>query len=151
MTMSLLSKRSRLPPTRLPGLTHRCTIYSERGEVEVYITVSPDERGMPRELFLRGDDDVHALDPWAVSISVLLQLDDDVLETVRFIAEKFSFVKHEPSGRTDNPRIPNARGIVDYVSRWLAMTYLPPGESESFGILPEGGVQKGTDEPKVYG
>ncbi len=47
---------------------------------------------------------------------------------LRFLVDKFTHVRFEPSGFTGNREIPLAKSIVDYVFRWLALRYLPEDE-----------------------
>ena len=41
------------------------------------------------------------------------------------LVNKFSHMRFEPSGWTDNPDIPNAKSVVDYIFRWLGIAFLP--------------------------
>ncbi|MDW8052632.1 MAG: vitamin B12-dependent ribonucleotide reductase, partial [Armatimonadota bacterium] len=70
------------------------------------------------------------------------------------LVEKFSYTRFQPSGFTNNPQIPIATSIVDYIFRWLALKFLQeqPQPPETPGLsgmgvpLPEpGGVQGGTE------
>jgi ribonucleoside-diphosphate reductase alpha chain len=49
------------------------------------------------------------------------------------LVEKFSYTRFQPSGFTNNPQIPIATSIVDYIFRWLGAKFLhespPPAES----------------------
>jgi ribonucleoside-diphosphate reductase alpha chain len=40
--------------------------------------------------------------------------------------DKFSHTRFEHSGFTNNPQIPIAKSIVDYVFRWLGQKFLTP-------------------------
>src|SRR5262249_13849387 len=44
---------------------------------------------------------------------------------LRFLVDKFTHVRFEPSGFTGNPQIPIAKSIIDYVFRWMALQFLP--------------------------
>src|SRR5262249_8149149 len=41
------------------------------------------------------------------------------------LARKFAHQRFEPSGFTKNPEIRNASSIIDYVFRWMALTFIP--------------------------
>jgi len=41
------------------------------------------------------------------------------------LTEKFSHSRFEPSGMTSNRDIPIAKSIIDYIARWLSMTFIP--------------------------
>jgi ribonucleoside-diphosphate reductase alpha chain len=51
------------------------------------------------------------------------------------MVNKFSHMRFEPSGRTENAEIPVAQSIVDYIFRWLASQFLSEEEKEEFGVL----------------
>jgi len=44
-------------------------------------------------------------------------------------------VRFEPSGWTNNPEIPVAKSIVDYIFRWMGSRFLSKDDRESLGIL----------------
>jgi ribonucleoside-diphosphate reductase alpha chain len=54
---------------------------------------------------------------------------------LRDMVNKFSHMRFEPSGRTENAEIPVAQSIVDYIFRWLASQFLSEEEKEEFGVL----------------
>jgi len=39
--------------------------------------------------------------------------------------DKFSHSRFEPSGWTTNPDIPNAKSVLDYIFRWLGISFIP--------------------------
>ena len=45
---------------------------------------------------------------------------------LKFLVDKFSHVRFEPSGWTGNPQIPYAKSIMDYIFRWLGAKFLGP-------------------------
>ncbi len=47
---------------------------------------------------------------------------------LRVLVEKFSHMRFEPSGFTNNREIPIAKSICDYIFRWLGKKFLPPDE-----------------------
>src|SRR5438128_4049733 len=48
---------------------------------------------------------------------------------------KFSHMRFEPSGLTNDPDIRVAKSIVDYVFRWLGKKFLTTEQQEEVGIL----------------
>jgi ribonucleoside-diphosphate reductase alpha chain len=56
------------------------------------------------------------MDAFATSISLTLQYG----VPLRDLVQKFSHMRFEPMGRTENREIPVAQSIVDYIFRWLA-------------------------------
>ncbi len=67
---------------------------------------------------------------WAIAISMGLQRGVPLEDYVRM----FSHMSFEPGGFTDNPQIPFASSIPDYVVRYLASRYLPVEAQEALGI-----------------
>jgi ribonucleoside-diphosphate reductase alpha chain len=47
---------------------------------------------------------------------------------LKALVDKFSHSRFEPSGFTQNPEIPYAKSVTDYVFRWLGLNF-PAGES----------------------
>ncbi|MDW8008442.1 MAG: vitamin B12-dependent ribonucleotide reductase [Chloroflexota bacterium] len=122
--------RRRLPDTRR-SLTHKFSIEGHEG----YITVGLYEDGSPGEIFItmakEGSTLSGTMDAFATAISLALQYG----VPLRDLVYKFSHMRFEPSGRTENPEIPVAQSIVDYIFRWLASQFLSEEEKEELGVL----------------
>lgn len=110
-------ERKKLPAHR-PSKTHRFQV----GELEGYITMGfyPDT-GKPGEVFIAvskmGSAVRGLLDAYATLFSIALQYGVPVEK----LATKFKGTAFEPSGFTDNPEIPMASSVIDYVARWCGM------------------------------
>jgi ribonucleoside-diphosphate reductase alpha chain len=79
---------------------------------------------------------------WAIALSMGLQRGVPLEDYVRM----FAHMSFEPAGFTDNPQIPFATSIPDYVVRFLASRYLSREAQEALGIhnvKPNGSVQQG--------
>jgi ribonucleoside-diphosphate reductase alpha chain len=111
--------RRRLPATR-PSLTHKFDVAGHEG----YLNVGLYEDGTPGELFItmakEGSTVGGMMDAFATAISLCLQYG----VPLEALVKKFSHQRFEPSGMTSNPDIPFAKSIVDYVFRWLGLTFL---------------------------
>ncbi len=122
--------RRRLPATR-SSLTHKFSIEGHEG----YLTAGLYEDGKPGEIWLtmakEGSTLSGMMDAFATSISIALQYG----VPLRDLVNKFSHMRFEPSGRTENSEIPVAQSIVDYIFRWMASQFLTEGEKEEFGVL----------------
>ena len=122
--------RRRLPATRT-SVTHKFSIEGHEG----YITVGLYEDGKPGEIWLtmakEGSTLSGMMDAFATSISLALQYG----VPLRDLVNKFSHMRFEPTGRTENREIPVAQSIVDYIFRWLASQFLSEDEKEEFGVL----------------
>jgi ribonucleoside-diphosphate reductase alpha chain len=112
--------RRKLPETR-NSVTHKFSVASFEG----YLTVGLYDDGKPGEIFITlgkaGSTLAGFADAFATAISFALQHGVEL----RFLVDKFTHVRFEPSGFTGNERIPIAKSIVDYVFRWLALQFLP--------------------------
>jgi len=121
--------RKRLPKSR-PSRTVSFTV----GGAEGYLTAGsyPDD-GLG-ELFLKlgkqGSTLAGVMDAFSIAVSVALQ-HGVPLET--YVA-KFTNMRFEPAGLTDDADIRMAQSIVDYIFRRLALDYLPFETRAAMGI-----------------
>ncbi|MEP6716013.1 MAG: vitamin B12-dependent ribonucleotide reductase [Terriglobia bacterium] len=102
------------------SITHKFSIGGHEG----YITVGMFEDGTPGEIFVtmakEGSTISGLMDSFATSISYCLQYG----VPLKFLVDKFGYVRFEPSGWTGNPQIPYAKSIPDYIFRWLGAKFL---------------------------
>ncbi len=118
--------RIKLPDER-PSITHKFSV----GGFESYLTVGfyPDTM-KPGETFLiaakEGSTISGLFNTIATLISVCLQSGVPLKTLVR----KFKDVRFDPAGFTNNPDIPTAKSVTDYVFRYLGMKYLKPEDKE---------------------
>lgn len=122
-------RRQRLPKTRLS----RTTSFSVGG-AEGYMTSSEYEDGRLGELFLKlgkqGSTLAGVMDAFSIAISIAVQYGVP-LETY---VQKFTNLKFEPAGMTDDPDLRMAQSIIDYVFKRLALDYLSFDERSELGI-----------------
>jgi ribonucleoside-diphosphate reductase alpha chain len=113
-------RRRKLSDTR-NSVTHKFSVAGHEG----YLTVGLYDDGQPGEIFLTlgkaGSTLAGFADAFATAISFAFQHGVEL----RFLVDKFTHVRFEPSGFTGNSDIPIAKSIVDYVFRWLALQFLP--------------------------
>src|SRR5260370_15810825 len=92
--------------------------------------------GLAGEIFVmmskQGSTISGLMDSFATAISYALQYG----VPLRFLVEKFSHVRFEPSGFTKNPQIPFAKSITDYIFRYLASKFLSVEHQEAAGVQP---------------
>ncbi len=125
-------ERRRMPRER-QSITHKFSIGGQEG----YITAGLYEDGSLGEIFLtdigkEGSTIKGLMNAFATSISIGLQYGVPLETLVR----KFSFVRFEPEGITNNPEIPFAKSLPDYIMRWLASRFIDdPEVHEELGIL----------------
>ena len=121
-------RRERLPDTR-QSITHKFSVSGHEG----YITVGLFEDGRPGELFItmakEGSTIGGLMDAFGTSVSMSLQYGVPMEDYVR----KFSHMRFEPQGYTKNPDIRIAKSIIDYIFRWLGITFLPGYKEATLG------------------
>ncbi len=121
--------RKRLPKSR-PSITTSFSV----GGAEGYMSASsyPDD-GLG-EIFLKmskqGSTLAGMMDAFSIAISIGLQYGVP-LETY---VSKFTNMRFEPAGMTDDPDVRMAQSIMDYIFRRLALDYLPFETRSAYGI-----------------
>ncbi len=122
--------RKRLPKKR-PSQTVSFTV----GGAEGYLTSGsyPDD-GLG-EIFVKlgkqGSTLAGVMDAFSMSISVGLQYGIPL----EFYVSKFSNLRFEPAGMTDDPDVRIATSVMDYLFRRLALDYLPYEKREQLGVF----------------
>jgi len=117
--------RRRMPSTRR-SITHKFEVAGHQG----YLTVGLYEDGSPGELFItmakEGSTVGGIMDAFGTAISMCLQYG----VPASTLMDKFTHSRFEPSGFTKNPEIPYAKSLVDYIFRWMALTF-PNGKGQA--------------------
>jgi ribonucleoside-diphosphate reductase alpha chain len=121
--------RKRLPRQRT-SVTTSFTV----GGADGYLTAGSYPGDGLGELFLKlgkqGSTLAGVMDAFSIAVSVALQYGVP-LETY---VQKFTNMRFEPAGMTDDPDVRMAQSIIDYVFRRLALDYLPFETRSSLGI-----------------
>ena len=111
--------RKRLPKRR----TSQTTSFAVGG-AEGYLTAGTYEGGELGEIFLKfgkqGSTLAGVMDAFSIAVSIGLQYGVP-LET---FVEKFTNLRFEPAGLTDDPDVRMAQSIMDYVFRRLALDHM---------------------------
>jgi len=122
--------RKRLPKSR-PSRTTSFNV----GGAEGYMTAGAYEDGALGEVFLKlgkqGSTLAGVMDAFSIAVSIGLQYGVP-LETY---VQKFTNLRFEPAGMTDDADIRMARSMMDYIFRRLALDYLPADERAALGIF----------------
>jgi ribonucleoside-diphosphate reductase alpha chain len=133
-------RRERLPDTR-QSVTHKFNISGHEG----YVTVGLYPDGRPGELFItmakEGSTIGGLMDCFGTAVSMSLQYG----VPLEVYVNKFSHTRFEPWGYTKNPDIKIAKSLVDYIFRWLGITFLP-GYGEMQKALPQSPVEAGQSQ-----
>jgi ribonucleoside-diphosphate reductase alpha chain len=121
--------RKRLPKAR-PATTTSFSV----GGAEGYMTAGAYEDGSLGEVFLKlgkqGSTLAGVMDAFSIAVSIGLQYGVP-LET---FVEKFTNLRFEPAGMTDDKDIRMAQSMMDYIFRRLALDYLPFEQRSAMGL-----------------
>jgi ribonucleoside-diphosphate reductase alpha chain len=121
--------RKRLPKSRVS----RTTSFTVGG-AEGYMTSGAHDDGQLGEVFLKlgkqGSTLAGVMDAFSIAVSIGLQYGVP-LET---FVSKFTNLRFEPAGLTDDADVRMAQSIMDYIFRRLALDYLPFESRAALGI-----------------
>ena len=121
--------RKRLPKSRVS----RTTSFTVGG-AEGYMTSGAHDDGELGEIFLKlgkqGSTLAGVMDAFSIAVSIGLQYGVP-LETY---VSKFTNLRFEPAGLTDDADVRMAQSLMDYVFRRLALDYLPFESRQALGI-----------------
>ncbi|HEU5038837.1 MAG TPA: vitamin B12-dependent ribonucleotide reductase, partial [Nocardioides sp.] len=121
--------RKRLPKSRVS----RTTSFTVGG-AEGYMTSGAHDDGELGEIFLKlgkqGSTLAGVMDAFSIAVSIGLQYGVP-LETY---VSKFTNLRFEPAGLTDDPDVRMSQSIMDYIFRRLALDYLPYDKRAALGI-----------------
>src|SRR6187431_3184196 len=125
-----LTQRRRLPDDREEvGRKFRV------GDYEGYIHVGLYEDGSPGDIFVDiakdGTTLAGLMNSFMISVSLGLQYG----VPLEVYVSKFSHMRFEPSGMTNDTDIRVAKSIVDYIFRWMGKKFLSADQQEEAGIL----------------
>ena len=119
---------------RLPRRRRSSTFAFRVADCEGYVTVGEYEDGRPGEVFIKvskqGSTLAGVMDAFSISISLGLQHGVPLSTYVR----KYSSMKFEPAGITDDADLRIASSLVDYIFRRLALDYLTETERAELGV-----------------
>ncbi|MET7709023.1 hypothetical protein [Micromonospora sp. NPDC005413] len=111
--------------------TTRFTVDDQKG----YLTTADAEDGSVGEVTIRmakqGSTLAGMMDALGVAITLGLQAG----APAEVYVSKYSSMRFVPAGRTDDPELPMATSIMDYVARRVALDCLPPERRVRMGIL----------------
>ena len=110
--------RRRLPDER-ESITHKFRVADQEG----YVTVGLYEDGTPGEVFVTISKEGSTIRGLMDSVAVLTSLALQYGVPVDDLARKFGGVRFEPHGFTNDPELPQATSIIDYIFRWLEQRF----------------------------
>jgi ribonucleoside-diphosphate reductase alpha chain len=105
------------------------------GDYEGYIHVGLFEDGTPGDIFVdiakEGTTLAGLMNSFMISVSLGLQYG----VPLEVYVSKFSHMRFEPAGLTNDEDIRVAKSIVDYIFRWMGKRFLTAEQQEEAGIL----------------
>ncbi|HLH27308.1 MAG TPA: ribonucleoside-diphosphate reductase, partial [Acidimicrobiales bacterium] len=120
---------------RLPRRRKSNTFAFRVADCEGYVTVGEYEDGRPGEVFMKvskqGSTLAGIMDAFSIAVSLGLQHGVPLATYVR----KYTNMRFEPAGITDDPDLRIATSLVDYIFRRLAVDYLTLEERTELGVL----------------
>ncbi|HXY45012.1 MAG TPA: hypothetical protein VEH29_12570, partial [Acidimicrobiales bacterium] len=124
--------------TRLPRKRRSNTFAFRVADCEGYVTVGEYEDGRPGEVFMKvskqGSTLSGVMDAFSIAVSLGLQHGVPLSTFVR----KYTNMRFEPAGITDDSELRLASSLVDYIFRRLALDYLSFDERIELGVLSTG-------------
>ena len=133
-----------LPPGVLVAAPKRRRVPEDRtevgrkfrvGEYEGYIHVGLFDDGTPGDIFVdiakEGTTLAGLMNSLMISVSLGLQYG----VPLEVYVSKFSHMRFEPSGMTNDADIRVAKSLVDYIFRWMGKKFLTADQQEEAGIL----------------
>ncbi len=124
--------------TRLPRRRRSSTFAFRVADCEGYVTVGEYEDGRPGEVFMKvskqGSTLSGVMDAFSIAVSLGLQHGVPLSTFVR----KYTNMRFEPAGITDDADLRLASSLVDYIFRRLALDYLSEDERIELGVLSTG-------------
>jgi ribonucleoside-diphosphate reductase alpha chain len=105
------------------------------GDYEGYIHVGLFDDGTPGDIFVdiakEGTTLAGLMNSFMISVSLGLQYG----VPLDVYVSKFSHMRFEPSGLTNDADIRVAKSLVDYIFRWLGKKFLDPETQQELGIM----------------
>ncbi|HUP85234.1 MAG TPA: vitamin B12-dependent ribonucleotide reductase [Acidimicrobiales bacterium] len=123
---------------RLPRRRRSSTFSFRVADCEGYVHVGEYEDGRPGEVFMKvskqGSTLAGIMDAFSIAVSLGLQHG----VPLKTYVSKYTNMRFEPAGMTDDPDLRIAASLVDYIFRRLAVDYMPYDERAELGIQTTG-------------
>ncbi len=129
-----LPVRRRLP-VDCKSVRHKFEVAGQKG----YIHTGFYEDGKVGEIFIKMAKEGSTISGLMDTIATLTSISLQYGVPLEALVGKFSHVRFEPAGFTNNPDIPIAKSLTDYIFRYLGTRFLTPEQQQAAGLaLPEG-------------
>jgi ribonucleoside-diphosphate reductase alpha chain len=118
--------RRRLSDERA-AITHKFSIGGHEG----YLTVGLYDDGTPGEIFVTMAKEGSAVSGLVDGVATLTSITLQYGVPLEVLCKKFIHTRFEPNGFTNNPNIPMAKSVMDYIFRWLELKFVLPKEASA--------------------
>ena len=133
-----LPVRRRLP-VDCNSVRHKFEVAGQKG----YIHTGFYEDGKVGEIFIKMAKEGSTISGLMDTIATLTSIALQYGVPLEALVGKFSHVRFEPSGFTNNPDIPIAKSLTDYIFRYLGTRFLTSEQQQAAGLtLPEGHAER---------
>ena len=105
------------------------------GEYEGYIHVGLFDDGTPGDIFVDIAKEGTTLAGLMNALMICVSLGLQYGVPLEVYVSKFSHMRFEPCGLTNDPDIRNAKSLVDYIFRWMGKKFLDADQQAELGIL----------------
>ncbi|MBC7643779.1 MAG: vitamin B12-dependent ribonucleotide reductase [Thermoleophilia bacterium] len=105
------------------------------GDYEGYIHVGVYEDGTPGDIFVNIAKEGTTLAGLMNSLMISVSLGLQYGVPLKVYVSKFSHMRFEPSGLTNDTDIRTAKSLVDYIFRWMGKKFLTVDDQQELGIL----------------
>lgn len=131
------SNRRMVLSTTRHSVTHKFNV----GGCEGYLTIGLFENGRPGEVFIKIAKEGYTLSGLTQGFCRAFSLALQYGLPLRDAVDRFRDMNFEPSGRTNNPEIPEASSILDYLARFLELEFIEkPARSAAHQPIGRGAV-----------
>lgn len=130
-TLTVPSRHRDLPKTR-EGLTHKVVI---NGQHKIFITANKFENGDLGEIFINAGKEGSVVSGLLNAMAILCSKMLQEGAAPESIVKSFLNLRFDPWGVTDNPDIPMAKSITDYIGKWLGKNFLSLDRQMALGII----------------
>lgn len=114
----MVAVRQTLPTTR-ESVTHKFIVARHEG----YLTIGLYPDGKPGEIFLKMSKEGSTLSGMCQAFCLAFSMAMQYGLTIEEAVKRFKGMRFEPMGPTNNPEIPEASSIIDYIARYLELNY----------------------------
>lgn len=121
------------PSIAFPGSDYDAKVHRFRvGGMKVFLHwgLKPEDN-TPGEVFITASKQGSTIDGLLDAVAILISMALQGGVPLDRIADKMRGRRFEPSGLTDNPKIPTASSVLDYIGRYAQIVFL--GTSPSYG------------------